>query len=315
MNPDLLAGDAPRARFDFLSKKNAQSPGPVLPGIDISIGEEITVWVGRSNSPEPLGVAGILLSYHVDVDGVCFDVAFPVAGQEDLYIPVRNLSCRITRRNEAYDGSPLEPERPAANVSGLRLVVHNGKDVHSPAPEANVDIELPMREAQPGDDQPVRLSYSSRYYQDMHELMPAGAEVEGIPGLCFTVLYPNRQAALAHLAKFWNIRTGWELVSELDETGVIVNTYGPRPPADSASQRPASEEGVGARYVAEYPTTGEIWHEMTVCAPTSVWTHVWGGKCFQLSYPTAEMRESEVARFKTTFPSQAEQVKLIEPLA
>lgn len=257
--------NSPRVFHTFMSHAAVSQPGPVVGGVDYQIGDPIVCWIGYSDGRPPLGVEGYLIGIHLDVDTPTWDVAFPVAGHPDLYVPARSLSCRITKRELAIPGAANEqipigerqPEEasqliPDRRKPTLALVADNtqpavDKDTQLARDEAAASVELESSELPSGDgvedNTSVVLEYPARYFEEMRNNAPEGAAVRAPmvdgDGLTerFAVFYPSRKVMREHLAAFLRLRPAdadGDYAQEIElggPTKVIRAYYPPKMPA------------------------------------------------------------------------------------
>lgn len=214
---------SPRVVHTFMSHAAVSQPGPEVGGVDYQIGDPIVCWIGYSDGRPPLGVEGYLIGIHLDVDTPTWDVAFPVAGHPDLYVPARSLSCRITKRDLAIPGAANEripigerqPEEAAQLIPDRRkptlaLVADNTQPARDEAISQESE-ELPDGDSAE-DNTSVVLEYPARYFEEMRNNAPEGAAVRApmvdSDGLTerFAVFYPNRKTMREHLAAFLRLR-------------------------------------------------------------------------------------------------------------
>lgn len=305
-----------RAHFKFLSLANVtQRNASTIGGMELQVGDPITCWV-QSLEDVPIGVDGYLIGVNIDIGpSMNFNVAFPVAGHPDLFVPVLNFEGRVLPRGENYDGTPRETNesKPSARFAGLRVVADN--TVKQPS---QVEDELPVREAQPGDNQPVYLKYPADgevhypYWKALLEAMTPEERQERAAYFnphdgTVTLRYANRPQALQALAAFLRIREGYAPVEELQLMGET---------ALGTVFRKVREHGVPQSVektiTIEYPMSREVWSFMTSQLPENSFVVFESQLAFQVEYPDAATMNAEVERFRCTFPELTNKWKPVE---
>lgn len=279
----------PRVMFTFLSLANVQQRGQPIGGMDVQIGDPVSVFIAKEDGTE-YAVPAYLIGLHPDIDLMTFDFAFAVEGFPDLYLPVRSLAARFVKREVA--GAPVEAPRPNGRPQ-LQVVRKVYQDQAPDMGEGVAEHGDPgERQPQPGDELPVRFTVLNKYRSFANQWPGTDGNYivnnDGQPRFFMTFL--NRGAAMEFLAAFLKIREGFDQIEEID------GLEGP------GEYRVKAYHGPAKPVALEFPMKDEIWLEMTSDMPVGATIPHQSKWAFQILYPSKTAADADVERFKQKFP-------------